>query len=207
MARLLRYSNLKRIFDIFISIFLIIIFSGLLVLISLVVIITLGTPVLFKQQRPGLNGKLFTMFKFRTMTNKVDSNGQLLDDNQRITKVGYFLRRFSLDELPQLLNILKGDISLVGPRPLLVEYLELYTPEQARRHKVKPGITGWAQVNGRNLLSWEERFEMDVWYVGHQSFWLDLKILLITASYVVTGKGISQQGNVTMTKFKGSKIE
>ena len=162
MARLLRYSNIKRIFDIFISIFLIIIFSGLLVLISLVVIITLGTPVLFKQQRPGLNGKLFTMFKFRTMTNKVDSNGQLLDDNQRITKVGYFLRRFSLDELPQLLNILKGDISLVGPRPLLVEYLELYTPEQARRHKVKPGRKGWAQVNGRNLLSWEERFEMDV---------------------------------------------
>jgi len=207
MARLLFKFNMKRIFDFFLATFLIIILSGLLVLISIVIIITLDPPIFFKQQRPGLNGKLFTIFKFRTMTNDIDSDGQLLDDNQRITKLGYFLRRYSLDELPQLVNILKGDLSLVGPRPLLVEYLKLYTVEQARRHEVRPGITGWAQVNGRNLLSWEERFEMDVWYVDRQSFWLDLKILILTALYVVSGKGISQSGDVTMAKFEGSKIE
>ena len=198
---------IKRLFDIIFSITALLLLSPVFLVISILIFMTDGKPIFFTQKRSGINKQSFEFYKFRTMTNEVDSHGQLLDDNQRISKVGYFLRRFSLDELPQLLNILKGEISLVGPRPLLIEYLKLYTPEQARHHKVKPGITGWAQVNGRNLLSWEERFEMDIWYVDHQSFWLDLKILLITASYVVTGKGISQNGNVTMTKFKGSKVE
>ena len=198
---------MKRIFDFIFSVILLISLSGLLVLISLIIFFTLGSPILFRQQRPGRNGKPFTIFKFRTMTNKTNENQQLLDDAERITRVGSFMRRFSFDELPQLLNILKGDISFVGPRPLLMEYLKLYTAQQDRRHEVKPGVTGWAQVNGRNLLSWEERFEMDVWYVENQSFWLDLKILALTIRHVISGKGISYNGNVSMRKFEGSKIE
>jgi len=198
---------MKRIFDFIFSVVLLISLSGLLVLISFIIFFTLGPPILFRQQRPGHDGKPFTIFKFRTMTNKTNENEQLLDDAERITRVGYFMRRFSFDELPQLLNILKGDISFVGPRPLLMEYLKLYTAQQNRRHEVKPGITGWAQVNGRNLLSWEERFEMDVWYVENQSFWLDLKILALTIRHVISGKGISYNGNVSMKKFEGTKIE
>lgn len=165
----------------------------------------LGSPVIFKQQRPGLHGKPFYLYKFRTMTDERDENGELLPDHLRLTPFGQFLQKFSLDELPQLFNVLKGDISLVGPRPLLMEYLELYTPEQARRHEVKPGITGWAQVNGRNAISWEEKFKLDVWYVDHQSFWLDLKILFLTVIQVLKSEGISHEGHVTMEKFTGTK--
>lgn len=165
----------------------------------------LGSPIIFKQQRPGLHGKPFYLYKFRTMTDERDEKGELFPDHVRLTPFGQFLRKYSLDELPQLFNVLKGDISLVGPRPLLMEYLELYTPEQARRHEVKPGITGWAQVNGRNAISWEEKFKLDVWYVDHQSFWLDLKILFLTVLKVLRSEGISQQGHVTMEKFTGMK--
>jgi sugar transferase EpsL len=165
----------------------------------------LGSPVLFKQQRPGLHGKPFYLYKFRTMTEERDENGELLPDHLRLTPFGQFLRKYSLDELPQLFNVLKGDISLVGPRPLLMEYLELYTPEQARRHEVKPGITGWAQVNGRNAISWEEKFKLDVWYVDNRSFWLDLRILFLTVIKVFKLEGINHAGHVTMKKFTGTK--
>jgi lipopolysaccharide/colanic/teichoic acid biosynthesis glycosyltransferase len=164
----------------------------------------LGSPVFFRQTRPGLKGKLFEMVKFRTMTDKTDLNGQLLPDKDRLPPFGCFLRASSLDELPELWNVLKGEMSLVGPRPLLVEYLPLYTPEQARRHEVRPGITGWAQVNGRNAISWEEKFKLDVWYVNNQSLWLDLKILWLTVKKVLVRDGISAQGDATMPKFTGS---
>jgi sugar transferase EpsL len=173
--------------------------------IGLLVRLKLGSPVIFKQQRPGIHGIPFVMYKFRTMTEEHDIKGNLLLDEQRLKKFGKFLRSSSLDELPELCNVLKGDMSLVGPRPLLVEYLDLYTPEQARRHEVKPGITGWAQVNGRNAISWEEKFKLDVWYVDNQSFWLDLKILWLTFINVFKQEGISQEGQVTMEKFKGSE--
>jgi sugar transferase EpsL len=166
--------------------------------------IGLGPPVFFRQQRPGLHCRPFFVYKFRTMTNERDSEGNLLPDAVRLTTFGRLLRKLSIDELPQLFNVLKGDLSLVGPRPLLMEYLPLYTPEQARRHAVKPGITGWAQVNGRNSLSWEEKFKLDVWYVDHQSFLLDLKILWMTFIKVITREGISQAGQATMEKYKGS---
>lgn len=165
----------------------------------------LGGPVLFHQIRPGLHGQLFTMVKFRTMTDECDIDGQLLPDAQRLTPFGSFLRASSLDELPELLNVLKGDMSFVGPRPLLVEYLPLYTPKQARRHEVRPGITGWAQVNGRNAISWEDKFALDVWYVDHKSFWLDVKILCITVCKVIIRDGISAAGEATVTKFTGTK--
>jgi len=164
----------------------------------------LGSPVFFRQTRPGLKGKLFEMVKFRTMTDKTDLNGQLLPDEDRLPPFGRCLRASSLDELPELWNVLKGEMSLVGPRPLLVEYLPLYTPEQARRHDVRPGITGWAQVNGRNAISWEEKFKLDVWYVDNQSLWLDLKILWLTIKKVLVRDGISAQGDATMPKFTGS---
>lgn len=164
----------------------------------------LGSPILFKQQRPGLHGKPFYLYKFRTMTDERDENGKLLPDHLRLTSFGKFLRKYSLDELPQLFNVLKGDISLVGPRPLLMEYLELYTPEQARRHEVKPGITGWAQVNGRNAISWEEKFKLDVWYVDNRTFWLDIKILFLTVIKVLKKEGINQSEYVTMEKFAGN---
>ncbi|WP_053365623.1 sugar transferase [Bacillus sp. FJAT-27245] len=175
-----------------------------LLLTAFLVRIKLGSPVLFKQQRPGLHGKPFHVYKFRTMTDERGEDGELLPDDVRLTGFGKMLRKLSLDELPQLLNVLKGDLSLVGPRPLLMEYLELYTEEQARRHEVRPGITGWAQVNGRNDISWEEKFALDVWYVDNRSFWLDMKILFMTFYKVVKSEGISQQGIATVEKFKGS---
>jgi lipopolysaccharide/colanic/teichoic acid biosynthesis glycosyltransferase len=164
----------------------------------------LGGPVLFRQVRPGLHGQLFTMVKFRTMTDECDLDGQLLSDEKRLTSFGRFLRASSLDELPELWNVLKGDMSFVGPRPLLVEYLPLYTPSQARRHEVRPGITGWAQVNGRNAISWEDKFALDVWYVDHKSLWLDVRILWMTVRKVIIRDGISAAGEATMTKFTGT---
>ncbi|HYP86214.1 sugar transferase [Variovorax sp.] len=164
----------------------------------------LGTPVLFRQTRPGLRGDPFEMIKLRTMTQACGPDGKLLPDAERLTGFGRFLRATSLDELPELWNVLKGDMSLVGPRPLLMEYLPLYTPEQARRHEVRPGITGWAQVNGRNALSWEEKFKLDVWYVDNRSFWLDIKILWLTVKKVLVREGISAAGDATMPKFTGS---
>lgn len=163
----------------------------------------IGSPILFTQERPGLNGKLFTLYKFRSMSNQMNDQGILLPDHIRLTSFGKFLRKFSLDELPQLFNVLKGDLSLVGPRPLLSEYLPLYSDEQAKRHLVKPGITGWAQVNGRNALSWEDKFELDVWYVHHQTFLLDLKILFLTVMKVLQSEGINQAGSATVEKFSG----
>lgn len=194
---------MKRAFDFILSLVLLIIAMPLMIFISILLIVFIGWPVFFCQKRPGLYGKSFTIYKFRTMTAEKDGNGCYLNDEQRMTRLGGFLRRFSLDEFPQLINVLLGDVSLVGPRPLLMEYLNLYSPTQAKRHDVRPGITGWAQINGRNLLSWEERFEMDVWYVENQSFWLDIKILVLTILNVIRGNGVSQEGHVTMEKFKG----
>ena len=176
-----------------------------LLIVSLLLMFKIGTPIIFKQPRPGINGKEFAMVKFRTMTNLCDSEGCLLPDEERITKFGQFLRSTSLDELPSLWNVIKGDMSLVGPRPLLVEYLPLYSEKQARRHEIKPGITGWAQVNGRNAISWDEKFELDVWYVDNQSIWLDVKILWLTVKKVLVRDGITAQGDVTMPIFRGSK--
>src|SRR5690606_14191037 len=197
----------KRLFDIVVSTFLLGILSPVMLLLAVLVRMSLGSPVIFKQVRPGLHGKPFTMYKFRTMTDARDAHGRLLPDEQRLTKLGRFLRSTSLDELPELFNVLKGDMSLVGPRPLLMEYLPLYTPEQARRHNVRPGMTGWAQVNGRNALSWEEKFEYDVWYVDNWSFWLDIKILWMTLVAVLRREGISADGHATMPPFTGSASE
>jgi sugar transferase EpsL len=195
---------MKRIFDIFIaSVLLWLLLLPLLVL-AVVIRFKLGAPILFSQIRPGLNGKPFKLYKFRTMTNAVDADGNFLKDDDRLTPFGQLLRRTSIDELPELWNVLRGDMSLVGPRPLLMEYLPLYTQEQSRRHEVRPGITGWAQVNGRNLLSWDERFILDVWYVNHHSILLDIKILFITSKKVLKREGISAKGEATMPKFKGS---
>lgn len=168
---------------------------------------TYGSPVIFKQKRPGLHGKPFYIYKFRTMTNERDKSGNLLPNHLRITKLGKFLRKTSLDEIPQLFNVLKGDISLVGPRPLLMDYLELYSSEQARRHDVRPGITGWAQVNGRNAITWEEKFKLDVWYVDNQSFWLDIKIIFLTVLKVIRSEGVNKNEQVTMERFTGNKAK
>ncbi|RUO37295.1 sugar transferase [Aliidiomarina shirensis] len=195
---------MKRFIDIFASFLGIALLLPALVLISILVVAFHGRPVLFSQTRPGLTGKPFNMFKFRTMRDAYDEKGNPLPDSERLTKFGAFLRASSLDELPGLWNVLKGDMSLVGPRPLLMEYLPLYSAEQARRHEVRPGITGWAQVNGRNAISWEQKFEYDVWYVDNRSFWLDIKILLLTIKKVFVREGISSDGHVTMEKFKGS---
>lgn len=195
----------KRYLDVTVSIVVLLLLCPLILLTAVLIRIKLGTPVLFRQQRPGLNGRPFFVYKFRTMTNDRDSSGNLLPDEVRLTSFGALLRKLSIDELPQLMNVLKGDLSLVGPRPLLMEYLPLYSPEQARRHDVKPGITGWAQVNGRNALSWEAKFRLDVWYVDNCSFLLDLKILWLIVIKVFKREGISQQGQVTMQKFEGSK--
>ena len=192
--------SLEFIFTFLILLFLMPIFF----LVALLVLVNLGSPIYFKQSRPGLNGKVFNIFKFRTMTNKHDNNGILLPDKDRITKFGQFLRSTSLDELPSLWSVLNGDMSLIGPRPLLVEYLPLYSKKQARRHEVRPGVTGWAQVNGRNAINWDEKFEMDVWYVDNQSFLLDIKILLLTLKKVIKRDGISHNNHVTMDKFKGN---
>ncbi len=173
--------------------------------IAVAVRLTMGSPVLFRQRRAGWQGRPFALYKFRTMTDRRDAEGRLLPDADRLTGLGRFLRRRSLDELPELFNVLKGDMSLVGPRPLLPEYLELYTPEQARRHEVRPGITGWAQINGRNALSWAEKFRHDIWYVNHWSIWLDMKILLLTPWVVLAGRGVSQPGRATADHFKGEE--
>ncbi|MBU0664996.1 MAG: sugar transferase [Proteobacteria bacterium] len=198
---------MKRLFDILAAALGLIILWPVLVLVVWQVRRKIGSPVLFRQVRPGQQCRPFMMYKFRTMTDECDAYGNLLPDEQRLTAFGKFMRSTSLDELPELINVLKGEMSLVGPRPLLMEYLPLYTPEQARRHEVRPGITGWAQVNGRNTLSWEEKFKLDVWYVDNRSFWLDMKILWLTAGKVLKRDGISQEGSVTMEKFRGSKPE
>lgn len=195
----------KRLFDFIASFILLIGVSPIFIVAALMVRTMIGSPVLFKQHRPGLHGKPFVMYKFRTMTNECDAEGCLLPDEARLTKLGKFLRHYSLDELPQLFNVIKGDLSLVGPRPLLMEYIPLYNYEQARRHEVKPGITGWAQVNGRNALSWDERFKLDVWYVDNRSFLLDMKILWLTLIKVARRDGISHEGHATMEKFTGNR--
>lgn len=184
---------------------LIILLLPVYLIVSLLIFLNMGTPILFKQRRPGYKENVFSIYKFRTMTNEKDNNGKLLEDEKRLVGVGKFIRSTSLDELPQLFNVLKGEMSFVGPRPLLIEYLDLYSDEQKRRHNVKPGITGWAQVNGRNAISWEQKFEYDVWYVDHQSFWLDMKILWMTFLKVVERSDINSDTTVTMEKFKGSR--
>ena len=193
----------KRLFDLILATLALLTLALPLLVLCGLVRLKLGSPILFCQVRPGLNGVPFTLFKFRTMTDAVDAHGHLLSDESRLTTFGRLLRRTSLDELPELWNVLRGDMSLVGPRPLLMGYLPLYTQEQSRRHKVRPGITGWAQVNGRNLLSWDERFKLDVWYADHHSIWLDIKILFITIKKVFKREGISAKGEATMPKFKG----
>ncbi|KAB0327530.1 sugar transferase [Janthinobacterium sp. PLB04] len=198
---------LKRTFDFMAALFAIIVLSPLIIVLALLVRLFLGSPVLFSQIRPGLHGQPFTVYKFRSMTDEKNAIGELLPDEIRLTRFGQFLRRSSLDELPQLFNVLKGDVSLVGPRPLLMEYLPLYSSEQARRHLVRPGITGWAQVNGRNAISWERKFELDVWYVDHQSFLLDMKILFLTVKKVLVKEGISAEGVETMPRFQGGSKE
>ncbi len=195
----------KRLLDIIYSLGFILCFWWLYIIVAILVKKKLGSPVLFKQQRPGLNGKVFTMYKFRSMTDAKDKDGKLLSDEERLPRFGQLLRATSLDEIPEFFNILKGDMSLVGPRPLLVQYLERYNERQARRHEVRPGITGWAQVNGRNAISWEQKFEYDVEYVEKCSFFLDIKIIFMTIKKIFIREGISQEGNVTMEEFRGSK--
>ncbi|OMG62505.1 sugar transferase [Stutzerimonas balearica] len=197
---------IKRLFDILASAFGLVLLSPVIAVVAWQIRRKLGSPVLFRQVRPGLDGQPFEMIKFRTMRDAVDAQGNSLPDSERMTPFGSFLRASSLDELPELWNVLKGDMSLVGPRPLLMEYLPLYSPEQYRRHEVRPGVTGWAQINGRNALSWEEKFKLDVWYVDNRSLWLDLKILFLTIKKVVVRDGISAEGEVTMPKFTGRKF-
>jgi len=196
---------MKRLMDILGAMAGLLLLAPVIVLLSLLVRVKLGSPVLFRQSRPGRAGQAFEMAKFRTMTDARDANGELLPDADRLTGFGQFLRASSLDELPELWNVLKGDMSLVGPRPLLMEYLPLYSERQARRHEVRPGITGWAQVNGRNALSWEEKFELDVWYVENRTLWLDIKILFLTVWKVIKRDDINQDGEATMTRFTGSQ--
>ncbi len=196
---------LKRGFDFCVALILLAATLPVIAVLAAFIHSRLGSPVLFRQQRPGLRGEPFTLYKFRTMSEQCGANGGPLSDELRLTEFGGVLRRFSLDELPQLFNVLKGDMSLVGPRPLLMEYLPLYTPEQARRHAVRPGITGWAQINGRNAVNWEERFRLDVWYVDHRSFRLDLRILWLTLLRVLRAYGISEPGAATMSKFTGTR--
>ena len=194
---------LKRTFDFIIAFTALLMLLPFLLLLGFAVRILLGTPILFRQQRPGLHGKPFDMVKFRTMTEDKDRAGRLLPDAERLTSFGRLLRSTSLDELPELWNVLKGEMSLVGPRPLLMEYLPLYSQHQMRRHELRPGVTGWAQINGRNALSWEEKFALDVWYIENRSFWLDLQIILKTAAKVFSRAGVSADGDVTMPRFKG----
>nr|WP_275679355.1 sugar transferase [Pseudomonas entomophila] len=196
---------MKRLFDVVAASLGLLILSPVIAIVALLIRRRLGSPVLFRQVRPGLDGKPFEMVKFRTMRDAMDSQGNPLPDDQRMTPFGAFLRSSSLDELPELWNVIKGDMSLVGPRPLLMEYVPLYDDEQVRRHEVRPGVTGWAQINGRNALSWEEKFKLDVWYVDNRSLWLDLKIIFLTIRKVVVRDGISAEGEVTMSKFTGSR--
>jgi len=195
---------MKRIFDGVVALGALVVLSPLLLVLAVLVRVKLGSPVLFSQKRPGLHGRVFTLRKFRTMGDERDAEGRLRPDAERLTAWGKWLRATSLDELPELWNVLVGEMSLVGPRPLLVDYLPLYSPEQARRHEVRPGLTGWAQVNGRNATTWEERFRLDVWYVDHRSFWLDLRILARTVGLVLRREGVHAEGEVTMPAFRGS---
>jgi len=196
---------MKRVFDFLMALLAILLLGPVILAVALLVRIFLGNPVIFCQQRPGRYGIPFNIYKFRTMSRECDQDGLLLPDQKRMTKLGAFLRNCSLDELPQLFNVLKGELSLVGPRPLLMKYWPLYTDEQRRRHEMRPGITGWAQVNGRNALSWDERFKLDVWYVDHQSMKLDMKIILMTICKILKREGISQPGQATMEEFRGSQ--
>jgi lipopolysaccharide/colanic/teichoic acid biosynthesis glycosyltransferase len=194
----------KRILDFALALPGIVILSPIFLIIAILVGLNYGTPIIFRQKRPGYLGKPFRVYKFRTMTNALDLDNNLLPDSERITRLGRFLRSYSLDELPELFNVLRGEMSWVGPRPLLMQYLERYSPEQARRHEVLPGITGWAQINGRNALTWEEKFKLDVWYVDHRTMGLDIKILLITVIKVLRREGISQSGHATAEEFTGT---
>lgn len=194
----------KRFIDFTAALCGLVVLAPVLLIIALLIRLKLGSPVLFRQVRPGLHGKPFEMIKFRTMRDAVDKHGNPLPDEQRMTRLGHILRATSLDELPELWNVLKGDMSLVGPRPLLMEYLPLYSPEQYRRHEVRPGVTGWAQVNGRNALGWEDKFKLDVWYVDNRSLWLDIKILFLTVKKVLVRDGISADGQATMERFTGT---
>ena len=195
----------KRCFDLSFSLIGLLLIVPILLTLSILIKKYMGSPIIFKQFRPGINGIPFNFYKFRTMKNRRHKNGKSLSDEDRLTTLGKFLRKMSLDELPSLWNVLKGDMSLVGPRPLLMEYLPLYSEKQMIRHKIKPGITGWAQINGRNTISWEEKFELDIWYVQNQSFWLDLKIIFMTIWKVLKQEGVSHKQFATMPKFKGSK--
>lgn len=197
----------KRLFDLLAALAGLVLLSPVILVIAALIRWKLGTPLIFRQQRPGYRGKPFYIYKFRTMTDARDPDGNLLPDADRLTALGRFLRSTSLDELPELINVLRGEMSLVGPRPLLMQYLERYSPEQARRHDVLPGITGWAQVNGRNALTWEDKFRLDVWYVDHRSLWLDIKIILITLVKVLRREGISQPGFATAEEFQGCPAE
>ena len=198
------YSKIKRILDFIISLIALIVFSPIMIIVAILVYVKLGSPIIFKQDRPGKDGKVFKMYKFRTMLDSYNKFGEPLPDEERLTKFGKILRSTSLDELPELINVIKGDMSLVGPRPLLVEYLELYSDEQKKRHNVRPGITGWAQVNGRNSISWNEKLNLDVEYVKNLSLILDIKILFLTVYKVFKRDGINQEGNATIEKFTGN---
>lgn len=195
--------NIKRLFDLCVSTTGLLLLAPFLFIIASLVKVKIGSPVIFRQVRPGLHGRPFTIYKFRTMTDGRGKNGDFLPDGERLTRLGRFLRKTSMDELPELFNVIKGEMSIVGPRPLLVQYLDRYTPEQARRHEVKPGLTGWAQVNGRNAITWEEKFKLDVWYVDHMSFWLDLKIIGMTVWKILRRDGISAEGEATIPEFMG----
>jgi sugar transferase EpsL len=195
---------LKRVFDLIAALCLLVCISPILLIIAVAIRFNMGSPILFKQLRPGLNGNPFYIYKFRTMTNSTDSNQKLLPDDKRLTSFGKFIRRHSLDELPQLLNVIRGEMSFVGPRPLLMEYTPLFNNEQLRRLEVRPGITGWSQINGRNAISWDEKFKLDIWYVDHRTFLLDVKIILITILRVFLPKDINSQGTVTAEKFEGN---
>lgn len=196
---------IKRLLDFTLSFLALIILSPVLLVTALLVRIKLGSPIIFHQERPGKSEKIFRLYKFRSMTDECDENGNLLPDDERLTRFGQILRSTSLDELPELLNILRGDMSIVGPRPLLVKYLPLYNEEQRHRHDVRPGLTGWAQANGRNAISWEEKFKLDVWYVQHISFWVDVKVIFMTVKKVFCRDGISSETSVTMEEFSGTK--
>lgn len=195
---------LKRIFDVAVALIGLTLLGPVILVVAALIYSKMGSPIFFRQTRVGRNGESFGLVKFRTMREVTDSSGNILADGERLTALGTSLRKWSLDELPELWNVLKGDMSLVGPRPLLAEYLSLYTEEQLRRHEVRPGMTGWVQVNGRNALSWDEKFNLDLWYVDHQSFWLDLKIMLLTVAHLIRPTGISQEGRATMDSFTGT---
>ena len=197
-------KKIKRFSDLAVAVPAVFLMLPILIIIGFFVRWRIGSPVFFIQKRPGINGKMFSLYKFRTMTDQRDESGKLLSDEKRLTRFGSFLRKTSLDELPEIFNVLRGEMSLVGPRPLLMEYLPRYTPEQARRHELTPGITGWAQVNGRNAVSWEEKFKLDVWYVDNWSMWLDIKILIITVWKILKREGINHPGMATMEEFKGN---